>query len=162
MTRNEYFIRYRETLLHLDDNSLGLVMQYLESPPPSGYSSLYERLFPTFSEEHGNQKVGARVSAESIVELAKWRRDRHGVTATEADLLVLGQRARDLLQGNPTALWNVAEERRRRLEPLWIQADKNASAQEQLAAQYRTRAQNVRTELDAVLADLAKLQDRNP
>lgn len=172
MTRAEYFTHLRAALLELDDRTMGIFLWHCVGPFPHVPTSipeeltileLYNRLFPVMTPEWGAAKVGANPSAASLQRSA----NRSSTLLTslkggslkryESALLAIGQRARDLIQGDSTALWNVREERRRQLDREWASLDGYATQAEHTAMVARQRADTVRAELDSVLVELERL-----
>ena len=176
MTRAEYFVRHRAALLGLDDRMLGIFVwhcagqfarQSADVPPPLSLLDLHERLFPAFTPEdaqapaHGKPLETHRLqhhaeyrSAAVIAALKGQKLARY-----ESDVLALGQCARDIIIGNPTALRNVAEAQRRLLDVEWERLNTWALRQEQSAVLHRQRADAARANLNAVLAEIERLKD---
>jgi len=171
MTRTDYFTQLRVALLELDDRTLGVYLWHCAGPftifsiPSTPLSTLeiHDRMFPIMDQEFANQKVGGTPNPTSLRRLAAASSAALSVLKGNAlmryenTVLAIGQRARDILQGDSTALWNVAEERRRQLNAEWSRQNEWATQAEQTATTYRQHADTTRVQLDATLAELERL-----
>jgi hypothetical protein len=173
MTRSEYFIQIRIVLQELDDRALGIFLWHcsgpfphssVEIPPAFDILELYNRLFPNFNPEQASEKIGAKPDIQSLRRVIDYRTKDlistlkgQKLERYESAVLAIGQCARDLLLGDSTALWNVAEMRRRQLDKEWINLHEWATQAEHNATVARQRADSVRIQLDIVLEELRRL-----
>ena len=171
MTRNEYFARWRELLVTLDDHTLGVYLLHHSGrmsglhtvPPAPSVYDLHARLFPVFTDGQGDEHVGSKPSVRTMVHLAEYA-ERNAApkagsakAAYDATVLALAQNGRDLLTGDPTVHWNVEAQRCRELEASWKATDDQARYHEQQATAQRARANEVRTRLDMCVARMNEL-----
>lgn len=175
MIRSEYFIRLREVLLELDDRTLGVYLWHYtgpfplpasEIPPQLSFLELHDRLFPNMTPEDAQRNVGHKPTAQHLQHVVDHRSSRvldllknqgKALARYEDTIRTIGQQARDILQGDATALSNVEEQRRRQLNVEWTRLEGWALEAEKTAAERRQRADLVRAQLDATLAKLEQL-----
>ena len=170
-TRREYFVAMRAALLEVKDRERGAYILFhpLHGPRAPGVPraptalEVHERLFPLFTAEVMNQSVYGTIDVRTLLRHVEHHERRDAPTKGqalaeyEALVLALGQQVRDLITGDPTALWNVYEERRRRLAPEVKRLDDWATQAERSAVESRARAEAARVELVAVEAEQARL-----
>ena len=179
MTRDEWLRHWRSAMVTLTDHELGVYVLHftglrtryigagrdqVQGVEPESTLHLYFRLHPPQSHDRLREPLSGSTPEERTL-----RRGVAGALARlgsmnakvrqqfDADMLVLGQRARDILTGNPTMMWTVTEERRRLLEARLPNLESNASRLEREASSARHAADAARAELDEVFAEQSRL-----
>lgn len=181
MTRDEWLRHWRAAMVTLTDHELGVYVLHhtglrtryvgagrdqVQGAEPESALHLYYRLFPPQSHDRLSEQVtstmpdarsvrrGVESALSRLAAMDSGRRQRF-----DADMLALGQRARDILTNNPTMMWNIAEERRRLLEYRLPSLEAAAERAEREATKARQAANAARAELDEVKAEQARLTE---
>ena len=179
MTRDEWLRHWRSAMVTLTDHELGVYVLHftglrtryigagrdqVQGVEPESALHLYYRLYPPQSHDRLRElNLGSTPDALMLRRGVASALARLGSMNAEvrqqfdADTLALGQRARDILTGNPTMMWTVTEERRRLLEARLPNLESNASRLEREASSARHAADAARAELDEVFAEQSRL-----
>jgi hypothetical protein len=171
MTLREYFIKLRELLLTLDDRSLGVYVvqfmgefspraRYLWEPVEISWRELHTLLQPPPGREDKNAPGAPKLEQihrllAAVPTTFSRTRDKENY---ESHVLAVGQRVRDLINGDPTALWNLNVERVRSLERTAERVEGIAREAELRARYARESANEVQKELAENRAELARLE----
>lgn len=171
MTLREYFIALRKLLIQLDDRSLGMyVVQFMGEFCP-GTRFLWGPTEISWRELHDLLQPPPGREDEGTPSAPKLKRIHHLLAAVpttfprardkenyESHVLIIGQRVRDLINEDPTALWNLNVERVRSLERTAERVEEIAREAEFRAKNARESANEVQRELAATRAEMARLE----